>query len=219
MKNVKGVVEGIGNIFGNSKLRGIVQIIFWIIFFFIVAMIFRSSKTNIISKNNSNNNTVTNTSSKENGIVTSYEYQYTYTENNNVINITGTYFNGKESFDMNGHKYYQVNNIYYDALTKSIVDAAYAFDEWSYNNIKNITDHNSYINQTKYKNGIEKYEYNIDANIYNSYYNRNYSNNIIISITKENNIITNASINYGFLSVDIKYTNINEIDSLDINVD
>ena len=219
MKNVKGVVEGIGNIFGNPKLRGIAQIIFWLIFFFIVAMIFRSSKTNNISKNTSNNVTSNTTKNEITDVVSSYEYQYTYTENNSVVNITGTYFNSKESFDMNGNKYYQVNNIYYDALTKNIVEAAYAFDEWSYNNIKSITDHNSYINQTKYKNGIEKYEYNIESNIYNSYYNRSYPNNIIISITKENNIITSATINYGFSNVDIKYTNINEIDSLDINVD
>lgn len=217
MKNVKGVVEGIGNIFGNPKLRGTVQIIFWIIFFFIVAMIFRSSKTSSIPKDD---NVTSNTSKTETvDVVSSYEYQYAYTENNNLVNIVGTYFNGKESFDMNGYKYYQVNNKYYDALSKNIVDASYAFDEWRYNNIKNITNHNSYINQTKYKNGIEKYEYNIDANIYNSYYNRNYSNNIIISITKENNIITSTTINYGFSSVDIKYSNINEIDNLDINID
>ena len=173
MKNVKGVVEGIGNIFGNPKLRGIAQIIFWLIFFFIVAMIFRSSKTNNIPKNNSNNVTSNTTKNEITDVVSSYEYQYTYTENNSVVNITGTYFNSKESFDMNGNKYYQVNNIYYDALTKNIVEAAYAFDEWSYNNIKSITDHNSYINQIKYKNGIEKYEYNIESNIYNSYYKNN----------------------------------------------
>ena len=94
----------------------------------------------------------------------------------------------------------------------------YAMDEWKYKNIKDITDHNPQTNQTKYKNGMEKYEYNINNAFYNNYYGRNYPNDIIIVITKDKDKIKEATINYGFGIVNIKYTNINEIDSFDIGI-
>ena len=214
MKNVKEVVEGIGNIFSNPKLKGIAQLIFWIIFFFIVAMIFRSSKVGNIK----NNEIINDDNNSNNNVVSNYEYEYTYNDDNGTILVLGTYFDGEESFNMNGVKYYQLNNIYYDAITKEVVDLVYAFGEWKYNSIKNIIDNNPYINQTKYKNGSEKYEYNIDKNVYNDYYGTNYENDIIITVNKVDNIINNASINYGFGSVNVKYTNINNIDKLDINI-
>ena len=214
MKNVKEVVEGIGNIFSNPKLKGIAQLIFWIIFFFIVAMIFRSSKVGNIN----NNEKINDDNNSNNNVVSNYEYEYTYNDDNGTILVLGTYFDGEESFNMNGVKYYQLNNIYYDAITKEVVDLVYAFGEWKYNSIKNIIDNNPYINQTKYKNGSEKYEYNIDKNVYNDYYGTNYENDIIITVNKVDNIINNASINYGFGSVNVKYTNINNIDKLDINI-
>ena len=119
---------------------------------------------------------------------------------------------------MNGVNYYQLNDIYYDAITNAVVDLVYAFGEWKYNSIKNIIDNNSYINQTKYKNGGEKYEYSIDRNVYNNYYGTNYENDIIITVNKSNDTINDVTINYGFGSVSIKYTNINKIDKLDINI-
>lgn len=218
MKNVKGVIEGIGNIFGNPKLRGIAQIIFWIIFFFIVAMIFRSSKASSsrVPKQNSNTNVTNN---EKNGIVNSYEYEYQYKDDNSNINIIGTHFENKESFSMNGTKYYEISGIYYDANTKTKTDIGYAIDEWKYESIKNITNHNAYTNQTKYKNGITKYEYNIEKSIYNNYYIKTYPNDIALTITKNGDFISDVTIDYGFGIVNIKYTNINEIDSLDINLE
>ncbi len=218
MKNVKGVIEGIGNIFGNPKLRGIAQIIFWIIFFFIVAMIFRSSKASSsrVPKQNSNTNVTNN---EKNGVVNSYEYEYQYKDDNGNINIIGTHFENKESFSMNGTKYYEISGIYYDANTKTKTDIGYAIDEWKYESIKNITNHNAYTNQTKYKNGITKYEYNIEKSIYNNYYIKTYPNDIALTITKNGDFISDVTIDYGFGIVNIKYTNINEIDSLDINLE
>ena len=218
MKNVKGVIEGIGNIFGNPKLRGIAQIIFWIIFFFIVAMIFRSSKASSSRVPKKNNNTnITN--NEKNGVVNSYEYEYQYKDDNGNINIIGTHFENKESFSMNGTKYYEISGIYYDATTKNKVDIGYAIDEWKYESIKNITNHNPYTNKTKYKNGLKKYEYNIEKSIYNNYYIKTYPNDIVLTITKNGDLISDVTIDYGFGIVNIKYTNINEIDSLDINLE
>lgn len=213
MKNVKEVVDGVVKILENPKLRGVIQIIFWVVFFFIVAMIFRSGKTDNVKVPNKDSNN-TNTSS----IVSSYEYEYDYKDGNSNIFINGTYYNNKSSFTINSKKYYEVGNTYYDALTKEVVNMDYAIDEWKYSNIKMITDNNTYTNQTKYKNGKEVYEYNIDNSIYNNYYGKNYSIDIIIIITKENNIITEATVDYGFGIATIKYKNINEIDNLDINI-
>ena len=73
MKNVKGIVEGFQNIFSNPKLRGIVQIIFWVVFFFIVAMMFRTSKAN-----NAVTKKSTELKDKDTSVVNSYEYAYDY---------------------------------------------------------------------------------------------------------------------------------------------
>ena len=215
MKNVKGIVEGFRNIFGNPKLKGVIQIIFWIVFFFIVAMIFRTSKVN--NNVEKKDNKVDSKENIDTSVVNSYEYTYQYNDNTSMISTKGIHYNNKETFTMNNIKYYSIDNKYYNAQTKELANITYAIDEWSYNNIKSITDHNSYTNQTKYKNGKEVYEYTIDKNTYNNYYQKTYTNDINITITKENNVITEAIINYGFGTVTINYTNINEIDNLDIN--
>ena len=214
MKNVKGIVEGFQNIFGNPKLRGIVQIIFWVVFFFIVAMMFRTSKAN-----NDVTKKSTELKDKDTSVVNSYEYAYDYKDDLNQIVIKGTHYNNKESFTINNQKYYMVDNNYYDSTTKEIINIDYAMDEWTYDNIKSITDHNSYTNHTKYKDGKEVFEYTIDKNSYNDYYQKTYANNIIMSISKEDGVITEAIVNYGFGIVEISYTSINEIDNLDINID
>lgn len=213
MKEVKGFFKTIIELWSNPKLKGVVQLIFWIIFFTIVAIWFRTGKSSdTVNKTNVDSNT---TIKEESGVV-SYEYEYIYTENDNVINITGTHYGDKEKFIINGSNYYSISENYYDAITNAKTDIDYAIDEWSYKNIKSITDNNPYSNLTKFKAGTEKYEYNISKEIYNNYYNKAYPNDLIITINKSENIITDASINYGFGIVNIKYTSINEIDNLDI---
>ena len=213
MKEVKGFFKTIIELWGNPRLRGVVQLIFWVIFFTIVAIWFRTGKSSdTVNKNNVDSNTTI----KEDSGVVSYEYEYIYTENDNVINITGTHYGDKEKFIINGSNYYSISENYYDAITNEKTDIDYAIDEWSYKNIKSITDNNPYSNLTKFKAGTEKYEYNISKEIYNNYYNKAYPNDLIITINKSENIIMDASINYGFGIVNIKYTSINEIDNLDI---
>lgn len=219
MKDVKNFFKSLKSFWDNPKLKGVTQLIFWIVFFAIVAIMFRSGKSSdTTNKTNIDSNTnISNKAIKEDSSVVSYEYEYIYTENDNVINISGTHYDNKEKFTLNGVSYYSISDKYYNALTNVEVNIDYAIDEWSYNNIKNITDNNPYSNLTKFKAGIEKYEYNISKEIYNKYYNRTYPNDIIITINKSESNIVEATINYGFGSVSIKYTNINEIENLDIN--
>lgn len=213
MKDVKNFFKTIKSMWDNPRLKGVVQLIFWIIFFAIVAILFRSGKSSDVVNNKSDNNSI----NENNSSVVSYEYEYKYTDDSSIVNINGTHYDNKEKFSLNGTSYYSVDGMYYDAVTKTNTTINYAINEWTYNNIKTITDTNHYSNLTKFKAGIEKYEYNLTKEIYNQYYGTNYPNDLIITINKSGNIITDASINYGFGTVNIKYTSINEIESLDIN--
>ena len=188
------------------------SIIFWVIFFVIVAIIFRTTE----KSQKQSSEIIENEQNEE---VVSYEYEYQYSDTLNTIIISGTYYDKKEVFYFNNNKYYFVDNIYYNALDKTVTNFDYAFNEWNYNSIKNIMDNNSYSNKTSYKSGNIKYEYTINNLIYNNYYGTNYQNDIVINITVKENKIVDAIINYGFASVTISYTNINEIDDLDINID
>ena len=212
MKDIKNFFQTLKNMWVNPKLKGVVQLVFWVIFFAIVAILFRSGKNPDDINNLKNNN-------KNSNEVVSYEYQYEYTDQINTVVFNGTHYDNKDKFTMNDIKYYSIDDKYYNEVSKMQIDIVYALDEWKYSNIKNITDHNTYSNLTKYKNGIELYEYNLSKEIYNKYYGKSYSSDIIITITKKENVISEAAIDYGFGKVIIKYSNINEIDSLDINVE
>ena len=214
MKDVKNFFTTLKSMWDNPRLKGVVQLIFWIIFFAIIAIMFRSGKSSDVVNDKYDNNTSIN---ENNSSVISYEFEYKYTDESSVVNIAGTHYDNKEKFTMNGSSFYSLDGVYYDTLNNTNTTINYAIDEWNYKNIKKITDTNPYSNLTKFKAGIEKYEYNISKEIYNKYYNRTYPNDLIITINKSGDIITDASINYGFGNVFIKYTSINEIDSLDIN--
>lgn len=212
MKDIKNFFHTLKVLWKNPKFKGVVQIIFWVIFFVIVAIIFRTTE----KSQKQSSEIIENEQNEE---VVSYEYEYQYSDTLNTIIISGTYYDKKEVFYFNNNKYYFVDNIYYNALDKTVTNFDYAFNEWNYKSIKNIMDNNSYSNKTSYKSGNIKYEYTINNLIYNNYYGTNYQNDIVINITVKENKIVDAIINYGFASVTISYTNINEIDDLDINID
>lgn len=212
MKDIKNFFHTLKVLWKNPKFKGVVQIIFWVIFFVIVAIIFRTTE----KSQKQSSEIIENEQNEE---VVSYEYEYQYSDTLNTIIISGTYYDKKEVFYFNNNKYYFVDNIYYNALDKTVTNFDYAFNEWNYNSIKNIMDNNSYSNKTSYKSGNIKYEYTINNLIYNNYYGTNYQNDIVINITVKENKIVDVIINYGFASVTISYTNLNEIDDLDINID
>lgn len=211
MKSIKSGFQVFLALWKNPKLKGIVQLVFWIIFFAFIAIIFRSA--------NKNNDTKSVEEHKKEDSVNSYEYVYEYQDSINNIKITGTYSNEKEVFLFNNNKYYYIDNIYYDAITRQNANITYALGEWRYNSIKDLMDKNSYSNKTEYKDGNIKYEYTIDHLVYNSYYNTNYDTDLILNINEVNNHISEVTINYGFGQVKITYEKINEINNIDINID
>ena len=216
MKDVKSFFEVLKEWWKDPKKKGIIQILFWVLFFTLIAVFYRTSSSikNIDTANK--NNSKTNEKSEN---VDSYEYEYDiHSLNDNTI-IKGTYFDDKEVFYINNNKYYQIDKTYYDEKTNLKINPDYPLEEWEYKNIVNIMKNFKYSDKTSYKSGIVKYEYNITSLAYNNYYTRNYQNDIIIDITLTNNLITEANINYTDFSVDIKYSNINEIDNLDLNIE
>lgn len=221
MKELKNLFKALKSWWSNPKLKGVVQLVFWIVFFIILAVMVRVGKNNGSSVNNSKSNDTNananiNTAQQNNGVY-SYEFEYNYTDNDVLINVLGTHYNNKESFTLNNTRFYLVDDKYYDA-TNRITTINYALNEWQYNNLKMIHDHNTYSNLTKFKAGIDKYEYTLSKEVYNNYYGTSYPNDVIIAIYKSGDIINSATINYGFGNVEIKYTSINEIDGLDIKI-
>ncbi len=208
MQDIKNFFKFIKDKWKNPKFKGIIQLSFWILFFIIVALILKSAE-----KRN------TKIDKKQEEVVNSYEYNYQFQDQNNKLDISGTYFQGKKVFYMNNNKYYYINNKYYQANNNSLVNINYALNEWDYNSIKSIMDNSEYSNKLEYADDIIKYEYNISNLDYNNYYQTHYNNNIIITVTLKDEIIDSASINYGFGLVQIKYTNINNIKNLDINIE
>ena len=212
MNDLKKFFKTTKELWSNPKLKGTVQLVFWILFFIIVALLFRTSSNNVnVDKDNSNNNVEKQEKTNDEIAVLSYEFMCDYTDNTGSKHITGTNYKNKNVFYQENSKYYFINNKYYNALDNSIVEL--------YSNVKNMMDSNKYTNITKYKDGLVKYEYIIDHNIYNNYYSKNYVNDIIMNITMDNTIIKDVTINYGFASVEINYSKINEIDEIEINID
>ena len=222
MNDLKKFFKTIKELWSNPKLKGTVQLVFWILFFIIVALLFRTSSNNRnVDKvdDNKNNNVEKKEKTNDETAVLSYDFMCDYTDNTGSTHITGTNFKNKNVFYQENSKYYFVNNKYYNALDNSIIEYPYNLIEWLYSNVKNMMDSNKYTNVTKYKDGLIKYEYIIDHNIYNNYYSKNYENDIIMNITMDNNIIKEVTINYGFSSVLINYSKINEIEDVEINID
>ena len=216
MNSVKSVFGIIKNWWGDPKKKSIIQLVFWILFFAIIVSGYRIAND---SKDIQNTDSTNNSNLKTTKDINSYEYEYNIHYLNNDVLIKGTHYNNKDVFYINNDKYYIIDNEYYFAKNNLKIDISYPINEWAYENLNKIKDNFTYSNNTSYKSGMIKYEYNISSTDYNKYYNSSYTNDILIDIIVNKNIITEASINYINYKVDIKYTNINEINNLDINIE
>ena len=98
-------------------------------------------------------------------------------------------------------------------------------NEYMYNNINELVNNIDYESKTEYKDKSLKYDYIIDSQTYNSFYNKTYETlgNVTISIIKNNDYITSVNIDlsnylneYQTYIVTINYSNINNIANLDM---
>ena len=165
---------------------------------------------------------------EETGIkqVDSYEYIYEFNINNVITNINGTYYNDEQLLSIEQTKYYIKNGISYlysNQLIEQNID--YPIEKLTYNNIHNLINNFEYESKTEYKDRSIKYEYIISNLDFSKYYNEEniYEGNVYINIY-ENNYINKVDIdlssyyNINKYLISINYSNINNIDSLDINI-
>lgn len=168
------------------------------------------------------------TSAKDNyKEMTSYTYKITYTDNNLINVIDGTYRLNTSLFTYNTNKYYLESDLLYFIDTNSyyLTNIEYNVKKLFNNNLSTILDSLQEESITTYNDGRKKTSYILDANIFNNYYfetESNYETNIGIEIIEENNFITHiiidlTSLNINLTKIDVEYSDINKISSLDFN--
>ena len=223
MKRIKEIINRFIEIWKIPKYKGLIQLAFWILFFLFVYIVFNAKNT-IPSSNIPSNNEVKETETNQ---ITSYIYNYQINDNENTINISGTYYNGIDLFNYNNSRYYIKNNMYY-TLDNNAITIDYSLVEFQYNNILNLIKDKEYDSKTEYKDKNIEYTYTIDSLSYNNFYHKQYetNGNVVIKITYMNNYISNVIIDLSDYYIDkniyqviINYSNVNNINGLDINIE
>ena len=224
MKKVQDAFKTFKEIWKVPKYKGLLQIGFWVIFFIFV-FIFIKTKQNVNTNtiNNANNTAV----EEKNQDILSYIYNYQINDNENTINISGTYYKGIDLFNYNNNRYYIKNNLYYN-LEKVNIPFDYNVIEYQYNNIMNLIKDKEYESKTEYKDKTTEYTYIIDSITYNNYFHKEniVNSNIVLKVKYTNDLIDNVFIDLSeyyidksIYQVNINYSNINNIDGLDINIE
>lgn len=157
----------------------------------------------------------------------SYTYKITYTDNNLINIIDGTYYSNTSLFTYNGNKYYYELGSLYFINTNSyyLTNIEYNVKKLFNNNLSSILDSLQEESVTTYNDGRKKTNYVMDANDFNRYYfetESNYETNIGIEITEKDKFITNilidlTNLNINLTKIEIEYSDINKISSLDFN--
>lgn len=220
MQFLRSIKEGLK----NPKKRSLIILgIYAVFFIFVITAIRTSSEPNYIREDDS--------SDKENK-VTSYEYIYKINDNNNILEVTGTYKDNKNTFKYNNIDYYKEEDKLYvieNGMKNEIQEIDFNIDSYSYNNIENIIKNSEFIEKTTYKDKSEKTIYNI---LIQKYFELlNIENNcglvdcsvISANITVESldyikHVIIDLKSYYNYdYNIEITYSNINNIDEIKIN--
>lgn len=157
--------------------------------------------------------------------MTSYDYKITYTNIDRVDVIEGTYYNNTSLFNYNNLKYYYEDMLYVinnDSYTLSNIE--YDVSKMFNKNLHTIFNSLNEESKTTYKDGKVITNYTLDSNIIYKYlYNMEstYIDLVSVSMTENNNIITNITIDLTNLGlslnkIEVDYSNINNIEDLNI---
>ena len=223
MKRIKEVVDKFKELWAVPLYRGLMRLGFWFLFFLVI---FGGLKINGII-HHSNDVKEDQTAKKQISNIDSYLYNYQIITDMNTINISGTYYKGIDAFNLNNIRYYIKDNKYYLVENKSEVNVDLPLIEYQYNNIYNLIKDKQYESKTEYKDGSIEKKYIITSNDYNFYYKTDYpyTGNINMIVKEKDNNMINVMIDYSAYYIEfnnyqviINYSNINNIDSLDIEV-
>ena len=187
----------------------------WVTFFGILFLTL--SVLSLINDNGNYENKVNvNVISKDYATMQSYEYTYDieYTLDGKLekISISGTKYDNKNSFKLNGNKYFIVGDNIYDIEDSIVSDLApYDLINLEPTRIDTLLKSANDKVETKYKDGAKKTEYTFTDMFITTYENDGYLDKIELDLTKYMQNINNKITTYNIV---INYTNINNIDSL-----
>ena len=190
--------------------------------FFIFVFIYIKSGNKVTQPVNNNINQNINESTKKDNVVTSYEYNYNIIINENVIELSGVYYNGQNEFKIN-ENYPIVDNIIKINDYQIKIDN---INKLEYNNLKSFLEkYNLKSRKIEYNDNTIKYEYMIPNNEFSILLNEenNTDGKVIIEVI-ENKYIEKVNMNlkeyYNIdnYNINIEYNNINNIKKIEDNI-
>ncbi len=209
-----GFIRSIRENLKDPKKKSLTLLGIYLIFFIIVFILFNTSskKDSYISES-------------EEDEVTSYEYIYNFNSENGVIEIIGTHKDTEDLFTYNGLKYYKKDNVLYTYQGNELVEVPtfpLNIDQFGYENIEKIVGECTMIDETSYSDKSSKINYNININDLDILNIEDTNLDIMIPIeVKTSDYIEEVTIdltnyyNYKY-TINIKYDNINKIDSIKV---
>lgn len=209
----------------DPKKKALTQLGVWAIFFVFVFMFLNSgSDTPVVNTSVDDTKTAIETYSDMKG----YTYKVTYTNLDKIDIIEGTFYNNTSLFTFNNIKYYYENSLYIiDNDSYYLGNIEYNISKIFNSNLKTIINELVEESKTTYKDGTIVTNYTIDSNkVYKYLYEVEsvYTNNINVSITEKDNIVTNVvfdltNLGLNLTKIEVEYSNINNIESLEFNKD
>ena len=175
-----------------KRLRSTIVLCLWLVFIGFIVVGLRNS------------NTTTNINSLEYKNYNNYEVVYKIGD----IEIQGTTYNNESYLYIDGKSYVYMN----DELSYNGEIIPQTFNNISLNllqpkNLDNLINQGIYDSKVTYTDSV-KYNYIVSSDVYNNHMNSFLVNeNVLISVTKENNLVTKIEFN----NISISYSNINKI--------
>ena len=210
---MKARIEAFKKLWAIPRYKAIIQLLLWISFFLIIfavlAIISLFGQTKINNKNIKDN-------SVKYTEMTSYEYTYEikYTLENKLyeLNVVGTKYNDKNSFKLNGTKYFIIDGYVYDINNNLVSDIIPYYNVAQLEPIAIDELLKTALNkeETLYKDGSKKTEYTLSNVLITTYESKDYLNKIELDLSNYVKTIDNKITAYNII---INYTNINNIDS------
>ncbi len=216
-------------VFHNPKKKSLIYLALYVLFFLFAFAIINTS-SNMGSSYNELENEKSELSALDNyKNMNSYKYEITFTINDMIDYVEGTYYNSTSLLTINGSKYYYENNLFYiiDGTSYHLSDVKYNILKFFNTNFYEILINSKLESSITYNDGTIENDYIIDSNYFYKYYFEQdsiYQNNITITVFEKDKYINKMILDLSNLNIDIKkieieYSNINNINSLEFNKD
>lgn len=199
----------LNDFWSNRKVRAIIFIVFYIILFSYIFIVYGNRTEKVIMPE-------TKPVKEEKKIYNSYEYEYKTGEE--IINVTK--YNDIVSFKIDEVIYYYINGKTYKLEEEKLheVDNPLKYNFDYLNNIEELKKLSNLVKTTKYVDGLVEENYDVNLNQTLNLFNQSeeVDNKMCnYSIFYNEKIIT--KIVFNDLNIEIKYTNLDEVNEIKIN--